>query len=956
MDSRSHAAAPWILDGVTHANERSTDLERILAQADWLRRLARGLVREREEADEVVQDTWVAALAHAPRAEASNVAGLRAWLATVARNVARRRGRDARAHAAHERDAAALRREAHDERELLERARLQRELAAQVVALEEPHRSAIVLRYFDGLSHDELAARLSLTPAAARQRVSRALAVLRERLDRAHGGERRTWSASCLLALGEHARPTPSWPWIPTLMSTKSKLAIAASFLLLALGVWWWSSSIQRDASEVDRGPKFALTGESPSTQAAEASSDRAVIAPEERRTALADPKAEPAGTPPTAIDTDHLLSGLVVDEQDRPLEGARVRAAASLSFDYRTLDMVVARERTYVGESLTAADGTFAFEVPRGRALQVEVERAGFAASTLGGRNAGEHVRVVLRRGGGLAGRVTSGVEHVPVAGAAVRCFLLGNDSPDGARFEVRTTTGADGGYAFDSLPPRNLVVEVDAQGLPSSGWIKVAIAAGSTVQRDVHLEARRHIRGNVVDAVTKAPIAGAEVSGSWTFDEIVRSDASGAFSVPAGDTYFRELHVRARGHGKAEIALAETARATDVDGLVVELAPGWRARGRVLDADGRPLEGAYVAACAYSYRANASDWRGARTGRDGRFALEDLRRDVRYTLFVRASGRGASSYFFPSVAPDVEVLDLEDVRLAPEASIRGTVVDDRGAPIANVGVELRGANADRGRWNDGERAEVSDTYLDVRERRTDDRGRFTFDELAPGEYTLAYSSDQGRFVEGETLHVAAGEEKSGVKLVVARGSSIAGRVVDDEGRPLAQARVSVSSFEGLTEQPERVRTDEDGRFEITGLTGSTYLVEVVFDRPAADARDGTFHVNCNREDVRAGERALEIRAPRGIWLRGRVLDAADAPQPGVLVFAQATSGGGAQLATSRADGSFAIPVARGLEYDVSAHAAQTRVFAPDALAKGVRAVGGGAEIVVRYVSDERR
>lgn len=63
------------------------DTSELLAHATWLRRLARSLVRE--GADDLVQDTWVAALRRPPDGERS----VRPWLRTVLINVARLRWR-----------------------------------------------------------------------------------------------------------------------------------------------------------------------------------------------------------------------------------------------------------------------------------------------------------------------------------------------------------------------------------------------------------------------------------------------------------------------------------------------------------------------------------------------------------------------------------------------------------------------------------------------------------------------------------------------------------------------------------------------------------------------------------------------------------------------------------------------------------------------------------------------
>src|SRR5688572_12161433 len=69
----------------------------ILAQADWTRRLARALVSDEALADDLVQETWAAAVAHPPAAGAE-----RGWIRTVLRNALykralaeqRRRSRD----------------------------------------------------------------------------------------------------------------------------------------------------------------------------------------------------------------------------------------------------------------------------------------------------------------------------------------------------------------------------------------------------------------------------------------------------------------------------------------------------------------------------------------------------------------------------------------------------------------------------------------------------------------------------------------------------------------------------------------------------------------------------------------------------------------------------------------------------------------------------------------------
>jgi DNA-directed RNA polymerase specialized sigma24 family protein len=63
----------------------------LLAHGAWLHRLAHHLVHASGAADDLVQDTWVAAL----RARPDRAQPLRPWLAEVLRNLVRNRARGA---------------------------------------------------------------------------------------------------------------------------------------------------------------------------------------------------------------------------------------------------------------------------------------------------------------------------------------------------------------------------------------------------------------------------------------------------------------------------------------------------------------------------------------------------------------------------------------------------------------------------------------------------------------------------------------------------------------------------------------------------------------------------------------------------------------------------------------------------------------------------------------------
>src|SRR6185436_12541001 len=133
------------------------------------------------------QDTCVVALSHAPREPGS----IRAWLASVMRNLARQRGRsEGRRHV---REQIAARPEASESTDVaVERIALQRELVEAVLELGEPYREVILLRFFEELPPREIARRLDAPVATVNSRIARGLRELRQKLDRAHG-ERRSW-------------------------------------------------------------------------------------------------------------------------------------------------------------------------------------------------------------------------------------------------------------------------------------------------------------------------------------------------------------------------------------------------------------------------------------------------------------------------------------------------------------------------------------------------------------------------------------------------------------------------------------------------------------------------------------------------------------------------------------------------------------------------------------------
>lgn len=188
---------------------------------DWIRRLAARLVRDADVRDDLVQESLLAswmrrASLRFPRAFGASY--LRRGEVRAARGENRRSRREL-AGGAHW-----IGSHGGDPADAAERAELCSRVLAALAALDEPYRSTLALRYVDGLEPATIATRTGVPAATVRSRIGRGLERMRDALDAAYHGERRTWLRG-LVALS-----ASRWPWA-TWMAAAVVLVVSSATL-----------------------------------------------------------------------------------------------------------------------------------------------------------------------------------------------------------------------------------------------------------------------------------------------------------------------------------------------------------------------------------------------------------------------------------------------------------------------------------------------------------------------------------------------------------------------------------------------------------------------------------------------------------------------------------------------------------------------------------------------------
>jgi uncharacterized GH25 family protein len=438
------------------------------------------------------------------------------------------------------------------------------------------------------------------------------------------------------------------------------------------------------------------------------------------------------------------------------------------------------------------------------------------------------------------VSGRVLRGAEgEEPVAGAAIEVFAADGGAIPFLEPLAKGESGADGAFRVGGLVgARPYRVRASREGFAPAA----AGAAGGGEAVEIRLHASAPVAGTVQDAETKEPLAGALVVAGDAVG--ARTGPDGAFRVEAAPAGPVQVTATAPGFGTGTAMAGKSARRRE--GLVLLLGPVSSVAGVVLAPDGAPAAGADVAVEVLAEVPGSgkvpTDTLAGKAGEDGKFRVEA----VPVGQALRVSARGEAGFAAPVEAGPLargkpgEGLVL---RLAPGATIVVTVLDEAGKPVEGAAVIAAPEGEEAG-------AEEADADADAEEAiepeameepagpapavavpmagagppaaTTDASGVARVRPVPPGR-TRVTARKQDLLGAGETVEAAGGAETA-LTLRLAPGLTLAGKAVDDLGKPVAGASVTVMRFEGEEGVHETRRSGEDGTFRIGGLAGAGF------------------------------------------------------------------------------------------------------------------------------------
>ncbi len=407
----------------------------------------------------------------------------------------------------------------------------------------------------------------------------------------------------------------------------------------------------------------------------------------------------------------------------------------------------------------------------------------------------------IAPRSGQGIRGRVVDGAGK-PIAGAEVAAFARASTDPfsiqamraRGQRHPAlgRATSDSEGQFAVelpDECGDARVETHVRAPSFAPSHTSCTTFTAEWTMVGDIALGRGRTLRGTVRDSLTEAPLADAEVAIHLPSTRMLelpllstKTDAQGIYAIDNAPIGICNIAATAAGHARHELPQQHIQRDED-NVLDFVLQPGRAIAGFVVDRDGRACDGAFVRATPATARDTGVV--GAHANADGSFRIEGV---ALGEAELTASARGFGTARETIAADATKPVTLQLARLS---RLRVLARDADGNAVPGFSAVARSADTTPGARMRRVGPKTS-TQIESGAAVLDLEG------LEPGEWSLEASAPGFARLTSSTFRVTTDELRE-VAILLTKGNRVLGRILDEQGRPVAGAIVRLQSSSAL-------------------------------------------------------------------------------------------------------------------------------------------------------------
>ena len=544
-------------------------------------------------------------------------------------------------------------------------------------------------------------------------------------------------------------------------------------------------------------------------------------------------------------------LSGVVVDENDKPVADAQVSIAMLFIGTMQEERGVGGPVAIELFTSTTDTAGKFKFtKIPPnataefimkkdGRATVGTYKNTGGADQKLNFAAGQADIKLVLPIEAKIEGIVVQKDTGKPVSGVQLTAR-----SEQGIPYfrQKPLVPNEDGKFSINALASGRYTLGPVQSTDELADWVaesvEVMAEAGKTVSGvKIELSKGGILEVAVTEAVSKQPVEKASVgvrNPASSQYHSSRSDKDGIARIRLMPGEYQMSGVYKQGYSQQNLQDTVTIEDGKTERLEYELAGMPKITGVVRDERGKSLEGVKLRVCPMGGSQDAT------TDAEGRFeALYDPGGwGGRETPVMFLVGRYEAGNLAAAVEIEEDAREV-DIILKPAVTFTGRVVDPDGKGIASarITVMLRvsswGSSIGRGRIT------------------TDEQGKFEIKAI-PTEhkytlYVVAEGYGENRNEEISTDDAVNNHLDIGALILAVANLSVSGVVVDNDGKTVAGARIYCS---GEGQSRSRAQTDIEGKFTLEKVCAGR--IRISADKSGATRLYGSIETEGGATDVR--------------------------------------------------------------------------------------------------------